>query len=114
MRRETQRAMRKDLGFDSVSATRFLERIERHDIDVVLSFIFGFPTESDAQFVREIVQRFSNVTVIINRFSLFRDTEIERNPHEFGIAELLSPHGPFDAQRDYMDVHGRDSRNPHP
>lgn len=117
MRRETRVAMDKDLDYDETSARALLDRLARHGIDCVLSFIHGFPSESDEHFEEStlpfIVEsaRRSNVTIFLNRFDLHRGTPIARDPARWGIREVF-PRGGFDSRLDYVDAFGRDSRVP--
>ena len=120
-RRETLAAMDKDFGADAVAGAELVRRIEDHGLDVVLSLMFGFPSEPDEAFehgtlapLAKIVRERSNVTVILNRFALFRDTPMERAPESFGIARLIGDAGPFAQERRFVDVHGRDNADTHP
>jgi hypothetical protein len=120
VRRETLRAMDKDVCGEREAVSELVDRAARNGIDVVLSMMFGFPTETDEQFestTLPFIQRMrerANVTSILNRFALFRDTPMEREPARFGIRELHEVSGPLAITRSFSDVHGRSTTEPHP
>lgn len=116
---KTLRAMHKEFGSNKEKARLIVETLGSRGIDVVLSLIFGFPSESDEEFesdtlpfVLDAASR-PNVTIILNRFALFRDTEIERSPADFGVVQIVPASTPFQEWVAYIDRFGRDSARTH-
>jgi nucleoside-diphosphate-sugar epimerase len=121
VRRETLAAMGKRARFEPSDARGLLDRMEAHGIDVVLNVIYAFPVESEVEFeattwpfVEEMARRHANLTVVTNRFALFRGSTVERSPSDYGVAAMSTPDSPLRIERDFVDVHGRDSAAPHP
>ena len=116
----TLKSMRKGLKFCRDQAIKIIERMGRHGIDAVINLIFAFPTESDAEFENSTLRfaeetaPLTHVILILNRFTLFRDTVIEQEPRSFGIVSTQASSNPLRNDREFVDVHGRDSRMPHP
>lgn len=116
---QTLKEMRKEFGVDAIKLRSLISLFKDYGIDIVLSLIFAFPTEQDEDFesitmplLCEIAKN-SNISIILNRFALFRHTEIENSPTEFGVVKMFEAYL-LEEKRDYVDRFGRDSRKPHP
>lgn len=98
-----------------------LGRLRRHGIDAALSFIWGLPAQSDADFQRttraaieELARRHEHVTVISNAFELFDGTPMSEHPEEHGLVEVQAPAGDCTMSLAYTDARGRVGPRPLP
>ncbi|WP_417531613.1 radical SAM protein [Marinobacter lipolyticus] len=116
---ETLATMRKAKnGFDDEARIELFSRLQEHGIDICLNVITDYPTETHeafsvttGRFVARCRQALDNITYVINRFSLFRDAEMQRSPLAFNLARVLSnPDYDMQVEFGYIDGYGRDSR----
>lgn len=112
----TLRAMGKAHTFHGPAAHAWLRQCAAAGIDVTLSTIRAFPSESDAAFeagtatlLRECAVQHRHVTAITNRFELFEGSEIAAAPARFGVAAVTRPDGDLTQLLNYVDIHGRRS-----
>ena len=75
---------------------RLVERMRAHGMDAIFNFIRGIPGESPdefavttARFIEEARARHENLTVILNTFTLFAGSRMEKQPAAHGISEVL-------------------------
>lgn len=116
---ETLAVMRKAKnGFDDEARIELFSRLQHSGIDICLNVITDYPTETHeafsvttGRFVARCRQALDNITYVINRFSLFRDAEMQRSPLAFNLARVLSnPDYDMQVEFGYVDGYGRDSR----
>lgn len=117
----TLQAMGKPHRFHGAKAHDWMQRCAHFGIDVTLSSIHGYPSEAPADyeagtgaFLAECVAQHNNVSIVRNRFLLFEGSEMATRPAGFGICGLQRTGGDLESVLDYVDVHGRSSRDPEP
>lgn len=110
----TLAAMGKSHEFHGERAHRWLARCADLGLDVTLSAMRAFPTESDeafeqgtAAFLAACAQRHDNIAVILNRFVLFQGSALAAAPADHGLREVLPPVGDLASALAYTDEHGR-------
>lgn len=110
----TLEAMGKHKDFKKEKTIEWIERCNKAGIDVTLSTIRGFPTETEeefqqgtADFLYSCLDRFNNVNVIVNVFNLFRGSPMAEDPEKYGIKETDDDHSDLMWTIDYEDQHGR-------
>lgn len=119
---QTLAAMGKSHEFHGERAHDWLARCAGLGVDVTLSAMRAFPTESDetfergtAAFLAECERRHDNVAVILNRFVLFQGSALAAAPADHGLRDVLPPVGDLAAALGYTDEHGRGAEgNPPP
>ena len=95
--KDTLQNMGKADKFEEHSAHAWIERCSQENIDVTLSAIKNFPTESDKQFanttgrfLQECADRYQNVNIILNTFNLFSNSKMAQQAEKYNIVELDS------------------------
>jgi len=112
--RSTAKKMNKfSAGISPKQCFQLLEKIQKQGIDVILNFIYAFPGESDETFGKTwnfflaCIEKFTNINFIFNKFSLFINTEIYRDPFSYGIKKIFLNTGDLQVSADYIDRYGR-------
>lgn len=119
---QTLAAMGKSHEFNGELAHDWLARCADLGIDVTLSAMRSFPTETDETFERgtgaflaECERRHDNIAVILNRFVLFHGSALAAAPAGHGLREVQHPVGDLVSALGYTDEHGRGAEgNPPP
>lgn len=112
---ETLKKMKKaKTDFSESKALTLLQKFQDSNIDVCLNFIHTFPSESESQFHKttwdffiKCSHRFTNISYIFNKFTLFPETDIANNPDQYGIQCIFQENIHFPLPIDYVDNWGR-------
>lgn len=104
--------------FDEGRAMAWVERCAEAGIDVTLSAIKNFPTESEqdflggtGKFLSDCAARFAHINIILNIFNLFSLSQIAQSPGRYNIAEIKTPASDLVWFLEYVDGYGRDSES---
>lgn len=114
--RSTAAAMRKvssKAGAAEIAA--LLRSFAGCGIGIFLNFIYAFPTEPDGEFLEslrfleDVKREVPGITAQLNKFALFIDTQVYREPGAFGLAEREAATREEDLRIsfDYLDRFGR-------
>lgn len=113
---ETARAMRK-ISADSTAEEIYglIARLDEAGIDVILNFIYRYPTESDVEFAvtRDFIVRlqreFSHLIYIVNPFELYAGSQMFARPGDFNIRQVEARPAGADLKWkfNYLDGFGR-------
>jgi hypothetical protein len=113
---DTLQRMDKAQHFGDEAGLAWLTHCQRQGINVTLSAIRGYPSESDADFERTTgaflalcESQHTHVTVIVNDFVVFDGSAVASNPSAHGITLLLQDGGDLEMVLGYVDEHDRNS-----
>lgn len=112
--KETLQSMGKADKFEEHSAHAWIERCGQANIDVTLSAIKNFPTESSihfanttGRFLQKCADRYQNVNIILNTFNLFSNSQMARKAENYNIVELDRSDNNLAWVLNYRDGFGR-------
>lgn len=98
-----------------------VDTMGRHGIDATLNFIWGLPSQADADFadttapaIAALHERHDNVAVILNSFELFDETPMAKTPEAHGLTSVEPRDGDLGFLLEYEDRHGRVGPRPLP